>query len=276
MRVLCGVLGISLVLGGCATLKQAPVTHSPTASLQEYQEMAQSAKDDARYRGAKQHLDDLRTFYPATSGARDALLDLIYVSYQVHDFEAVLGYTDEFLRLYPNDPDGAYALYVQGVTHMQGSPKAGRFIKLDAGKRDNAYLRLAYADFEALNQNYPNHPYRADVDARLLHLYNQFAIRELEAARHYIAQGAYVAALERARWVFQYYPQSVATPDALAILAHGNQMLGQEVSAQAYREILRLNHPEYLLDDGQVNLHKAQDASTLSRVFDLPLLRRIL
>lgn len=256
-------LALALTATGCSTIKnlttsKTNVAVSATMNDNEYYALAMDAMAKNRHQEAANALTNLITFYPNGVYAKQALLDLIYVQYLAKDFEAVTNRTAQFLSAYPNSPEAAYALYAQGVTHMQGSPKAGRLVRLDQSLRDTAYLRLAFADFSNLLARYPNSPYHADTAQRMTAIYNQFANHELQAAYWYVKRGAYVAAANRAKWVFQYYPQSSATPEALAILAYSNEQLGLGDVAADYKTLLKINYPNYLAPNGQVRLPKAQ------------------
>lgn len=162
--------------------------------------------------------------------------------------------TAEFIRSYPTSANLDYVLYVQGVTHMAGSPKASRIFKHDQSQRDMSWLRLAFQDFQALVSNFPNSPYAPDAAQRMTAIYNDFAEHELVAARWYVKREAYVAAANRAKWVFQYYPQSQGVPEAIAILAYSNDKLGLADTANQYKTLLQINYPQYLGADGKVKL----------------------
>lgn len=250
----------ALTLSGCASIKglvkkDKEVVAAAEKSEADYYQDAQNAFAKERYREAIIALNNVRTFYPTGATAEQALLDLIYAEYQANDFEAVVKSTKEFIRLYPNSANMDYVLYVQGVTHMGGSPKLSRIFNLDQSQRDVTYLRLAFNDFQTLISRYPNSLYAPDTAQRMTAIYNDFAENELVAARWYIKRDAYVAAANRAKWVFQYYPQSQAVPEAIAILAYSNDKLGLNETASQYKTLLKLNYPSYLNADGSVKLN---------------------
>lgn len=253
----------TLTLTGCnaiqgLTKQKSDVVETAGDTADGYYQAAQTALSKERYSEAVIALKNLRTFYPNSRYAEQSLLELIYAHYNAGDLEATTGATAEFLQSYPTSPNLDYALYAQGVTHMEGSPKAGAFFKLNQAERDTAYLRLAFSDFSNLITRYPNSRYASDAALRMTAIYNQFAEHELQAAYWYIKREAYVAAVNRAKWIFQYYPQSTATPEAIAILALGNQKLGLTDTANQYKTLLQINHPNYLDDQGQVRLPKAE------------------
>lgn len=249
----------TMLLSGCSTIKSMvkkddDVIQSAENSEVGYYQDAQNALDKERYNEAITALSNVRTFYPTGRYAEQALLDLIYAQYRANDFESVTKSTAEFIRSYPTSPNVDYALYVQGVTNMGGAPKASRLFNLDQSQRDVSYLRLAFQDFQNLINHYPNSKYAPDAAQRMIAIYNDFAEHELVAARWYVKRDAYVAAANRAKWVFQYFPQSQGVPEAIAILAHSNEKLGLSDTANQYKTLLQINYPQYLGANGQVNI----------------------
>ena len=255
---LCVLMGALVTLPSCSTLKSLGKKDTVVARAEksetDYYQEAQEAITKKRFNQASVALTNLRTFYPTGRYAEQALLDLIYVQYNANNYEAVTETTTQFISSYPTSSHLDYALYAQGVTHMDGSPKASRLFRLDQSQRDTAYLRLAFSDFQRLLTRYPNSVYAPDAAQRMTHIYNQFAAHELQAAKWYIKRNAYVAAAERARWVFQYYPQSSSVPEAIAILAYANDKLGITSTADQYKTLLQINYPQYLSTSGQVLL----------------------
>lgn len=253
------IMGASLTMTGCASVKglgkkDKEVIATAEKSESGYYQDAQTALSKGRYREAIIALNNVRTFYPTGTQAEQALLDLIYAQYQAKDYEAVVASTEEFVRMYPSSKHIDYALYVQGVTNMGGAPKASRLFRLDQSQRDISYLRLAFNDFQTLINRFPNSPYAPDSAQRMTAIYNDFAEHELVAARWYIKRDAYVSAVNRAKWVFQYFPQSQAVPEAIAILAYGNEKLGLTETAEQYKTLLQINYPQYLNADGSVRV----------------------
>lgn len=264
----------TLTLSGCTTLKQITTKKEAVVARAEksdsgYYSDAMTALEKGHYNQAATALKNLRTFYPTSRYAQQALLDLIYTHYQAKNYEAVTAATADFIRAYPTSAYIDYALYVQGVTYMQGSPKAGQLFPLNQNERDTAYLRLAFADFQTLVTRHPNSRYAPDAAQRMLAIYNDFAEHELVAARWYVKREAYVAAANRARWVFQYYPQSLAIPESIAILAYSNDKLGLTNTANQYKTLLQINYPDYLSGRGKVLLPNQSNPSIIRQSLNL-------
>lgn len=246
-------LSAVLALTGCSTLKnltnKSDITLKAQATDSEYYARANDAINKGHFSQAALELNNLRTFYPTSRYAEQALLDLIYVYHHAKDYEAVITAANQFTNNYPNSRHLDYALYAKAITHMRGSPKTSDFFRLNQSERDTSYLRLAFADLQNLLTRFANSPYAPDAALRMTDIYNQFAHHELQAARWYIKKQAYVAAINRAKWVFNYYPQSQSVPEAIAILAYANEQLGLVSTSDDYKTLLKINYPQYLNGD---------------------------
>lgn len=237
-------------LSGCQAIKNFTDNKDPIAakagnSEEGYYQEAMLRIDKGHYNQATEELNNLRTFYPTGRYAEQALLDLIYVQYQAGEYETAVKTAEQFMRLYPNNPQISYAYYVRGVANMQGPSGGMNLIRLNQAQRDMTYFKVAFANFQELLNKYPNSVYAPDAAQRMLFIYNQLAEHELVAARWYMERKAYVAAVNRAKWVFQYFPQSEAIPESLVILAEGYDKLGQGDLANNYKTLLQINYPNY-------------------------------
>ncbi len=238
---------VAALTAGCAGNEVAP-------DLQEqelYQE-AQSSLDANRYSTAVDQLEALDTRFPFGSYAEQAQLELIYAYYQVENWEAARAAASRFIRLHPDHPQVDYAYYMRGLAAYQ----AGRFSLeslelIDISKRDLGASRDAYVDFGELVRRYPDSPYAADARQRIVYLRNVLARHELQVADFYLRKGAYVAAIERGRWVIEHYPQSTATRDALAAMVEGYLGLGMRDRASEVLSTLIENDPDHARLDGR-------------------------
>ena len=237
------LLALSVNLVGCQTFKNltggkdVDAVATAEKSEQGYYNDAIAQIDKGRYTQAIEDLNNLRTFYPTGQYAEQALLDVMYAQYESGKFEAAAASAEQFISLYPSNPQVSYAYYVRGVANMQGSSEGLKLFKLNQAERDTAYLRIAFANFQELINKYPNSPYAPDAAQRMTFIYNQFAESEMSAANWYVEREAYVAAVNRAKWVFQYYPLSESVPDALAVLAYSHEKLGLNDLANEYKTL---------------------------------------
>ena len=266
------LLALSINLVGCQTFKNltggkdVDAVETAEKSEQRYYNDAIAQIDKGRYTQAVEDLTNLRTFYPTGQYAEQALLDMMYAQYESGKFETAAASAEQFINLYPSNPQVSYAYYVRGVANMQGSSEGLKLFKLNQAERDTAYLRIAFANFQELINKYPNSPYAPDAAQRMTFIYNQFAESEMSAANWYIEREAYVAAVNRAKWVFQYYPLSESVPDAIALLAYSHEKLGLNDLAKEYKTLLQINYPNMLSADGRVKLNTKRERSLLNKL----------
>ena len=266
------LLALSVNLVGCQTFKNltggkdVDAVATAEKSEQGYYNDAIAQIDKGRYTQAIEDLNNLRTFYPTGQYAEQALLDVMYAQYESGKFEAAAASAEQFISLYPSNPQVSYAYYVRGVANMQGSSEGLKLFKLNQAERDTAYLRIAFANFQELINKYPNSPYAPDAAQRMTFIYNQFAESEMSAANWYIEREAYVAAVNRAKWVFQYYPLSESVPDAIAVLAYSHEKLGLNDLAKEYKTLLQINYPNMLSADGRVKLNTKRERTLLNKL----------
>ncbi|WP_394211047.1 outer membrane protein assembly factor BamD [Psychrobacter piscatorii] len=266
------LLALSVNLVGCQTFKNltgakdVDAVETAEKSEQGYYNDAIAQIDKGRYVQGVEELTNLRTFYPTGQYAEQALLDMMYAQYQGDKYEMAAASAEQFIRLYPSNPQVSYAYYVRGVANMEGSSESLKLFKLNQAERDTAYLRIAFANFQELISKYPNSPYAPDAAQRMTFIYNQFAESEMSAANWYIEREAYVAAVNRAKWVFQYYPLSESVPDAIAVLAYSHEKLGLTDLANEYKTLLQINYPNMLTSNGKVKLSTKRDRTWLNRI----------
>ena len=266
------LLALSVNLVGCQTFKNltgakdVDAVETAEKSEQGYYNDAIAQIDKGHYVQGVEELTNLRTFYPTGQYAEQALLDMMYAQYQSDQYEMAAASAEQFIRLYPSNPQVSYAYYVRGVANMEGSSESLKLFKLNQAERDTAYLRIAFANFQELVNKYPNSPYAPDAAQRMVFIYNQFAQSEMSAANWYIEREAYVAAVNRAKWVFQYYPLSESVPDAIAVLAYSHEKLGLTDLANEYKTLLQINYPNMLTSNGNVKLSTKRDRTWLNKI----------
>ena len=261
------LLALSVNLVGCQTFKNltggkdVEAVETAEKSEQAYYNDAITQIDKGHYIQGIEELTNLRTFYPTSKYAEQALLDMMYAQYEADKYEMAAASAEQFIRLYPSNPQVSYAYYVRGVANMEGSSESLKLFKLNQAERDTAYFRIAFANFQELISKYPNSPYAPDAAQRMTFIYNQFAASEMSAANWYIEREAYVAAVNRAKWVFQYYPLSESIPDAIAVLAYSHDKLGLTDLANEYKTLLQINYPNMLTSNGNVKLSTNKNTS---------------
>lgn len=244
-----GALALAAILmAGCASngnnTEEDEDSSVPQLSENELYREASESLEAGRYSTAVEQLEALDTRYPFGDHAEQAQLELIYAYYEVDDWEATRAAASRFIRLNPDHPQVDYAYYMRGLAAYQ----AGRFslerLKLiDISKRDLGASRDAYSDFRELVQRFPDSEYAPDARQRIVYLRNVMAEHELHVADFYLRKGAYLAAVERGRWVIEQYPEAPATRNALAVMVEGYLGLEMRDRASEVLSVLIENDP---------------------------------
>ncbi|CAM3505371.1 outer membrane protein assembly factor BamD [Halomonas lysinitropha] len=242
---LASLLLAGIVLAGCASNDSQEDELSGVAERQLYEE-GREALESSRYTTAINRLEAIDTRFPFGEHAEQAQLELIYAYYETDDWEGARAAASRFIRLHPDHPQVDYAYYMRGLAAWQ----AGRFSLerlrlIDISKRDLGATRDAYADFRELIQRFPDSQYAPDAQQRIVYLRNVLARHELHVADFYLRKGAYLAAVERGRWVIENYPQSAATHDALAVMVEGYLGLDMRDRARESLQVLIDNAPNH-------------------------------
>lgn len=224
---------------GCAT---APDT--PPSAAELYAE-ARSLANAADYENANNKYNELKSTYPTSPYAQQAVLEQIYGYLQRREFALAIAAADEFILLYPDHPQTPYAMYMKGTIYFrQDRGLLDKIGRQDPTERDSFLMRLSFEAYRELVDNYPDSEYTPDAVERMRYLINGLAKSEIHVATFYYEQGAYSAAIARAQNMLETYPDSTSNEDALVILMRAYEHIGAYGASQDAREVLEINFPE--------------------------------
>lgn len=252
-RALTLAILLGALLSGCSFFGDDDIEIADNGEQQIYFE-AQRHLDNENFNMAIRTLQLLESRYPFGRYAEQAQLELIFAHYGGYEYEAAIEAADRFIRLHPQHPNVDYAYYMKGLAayDLEGDFLSS-LVPTDDTKRDITHIKEAFAEFAQLLARFPDSPYAADARARMVHMRNMIARHEIHVANYYFRRGAYMAALNRGRWVVEHMQQTPAVADGLAIMAQAYLLLGLNDLAIDSIEVLRTNYPEHpsLNDEGE-------------------------
>lgn len=255
-----------VLLFGCSS-----ATKAPQLSERQFYEEAQAAIDNSNMTLAIERLQGLDSRYPFGRYAAQAKLDLVYCYYRTLDYEAAAATAERFINTNPDNPQLDYAYYMKGLSSY--SVDRGiieRFIPSDFTERDMGPARESFEDFKHLINRFPNSKYAEDARQRMVYLRNLLAAYELKAAEFYMRRGAYVAALNRGRYVVENFDTSPSVPDALVLMAEAYTELNMTDLRADTITVLKHNYPNHprLISKGGFKYNKTKygDRSLLNVV----------
>ena len=256
-------LCISLAIAGCS---KDEVEDDLEATEQLAYNSAQSSLRAGNYQGAIQKLQLLESRFPFGRYAEQAQLEIIFAYFKSAQPEAARAAADRFVRLHPMHPNLDYAYYLKGmISFEQDKNFLSSFIPMDPSKRDPGAARQSFDDFSQLIRRFPNSEYAPDAQQRMKYLRNLLAAAEVNVARYYIKRGAYVAAANRGRWVFENYQGAPSVPDALAIMVEAYKLLDMDDQADQALTVLNSNYPNHESLDENGNFRKTKTIKEAER-----------
>lgn len=240
-----------LGLAACASNKEQ-VDEARETERQLY-ETAQRQLRTQQWDLAITNLQRLEENFPFGTYAEQAQLELIYAFYRNYDFEASIAAADRFIRLHPRHRNVDYAYYMKGLSSFdQNRGFFERFLPTDMSHRDPGAARESFGYFNQLLNLFPKSQYAPDAEKRMVYLRNLLARYEIHVANYYFRRGAYVAAINRGRYVVENFQQTPAVPDALAVMVQGYKLLGMDDLQESTLAVLKTNFPDHpaLNEDG--------------------------
>lgn len=222
-------------------------------------ESAQGNLRSGNYSDAVSKLQMLEARFPFGRYAEQAQLEIIYAYYRSTQAEAARAAADRFIRLHPRHPNVDYAYYLKALASFEEDENfLARLFPMNPSTRDPGAARDSFNDFSQLIRRFPNSEYAPDSQRRMQYLKNLLAASEINVARYYIYRGAYVAAANRGRYVFENLQGTSAVPDALAIMVEAYQLLGMDNLARDALLVLSANYPDHrsLDSEGQFRANR--------------------
>lgn len=197
------------------------------------------------YRNAINYLEALEARFPFSNESKQAQLDLIFVYYRNGERESAIDAAIQFERENPTHPAVDYALYMRGLANFKGQRNfIDRTLRQDLSKRPPVLARESFSAFSRLVQRYPNSKYAPDAHQRMIFLRNRLAEHQNHVADYYIRRGAYVAALNRAKFAMESFDGSPGVSQSLVIMITAYEKLGMRDLADDTRRVLEVNFPE--------------------------------
>ncbi|WP_428771180.1 outer membrane protein assembly factor BamD [Vibrio sp.] len=236
-HTLSGLLALSLLFG-CSSSEEIV----PDVAPSELYSQAQEALQSGNWVTAKERLEALDTRYPFGAYTEQVQLDLIYTYYKNDDLALALGTIERFTRLNPTHDKLDWVLYMRGLTHMaQDRNFMHDLFNVDRSDRDPEPAKAAFIDFRRLLERYPQSPYAADAQKRMIAIKNRLADYDLATADFYLRRKAWIAAIKRSQELQKAFPGTEAARKSLQIQLAAYQELGLDDAVARTEELIKLN-----------------------------------
>ncbi len=234
------ILGLALLAAGCHSHRVDDAKSGPEVLYAR----AQKSMRDSSYAQAIKQLENLQSRFPFSEPARQSQIDLIYAYYKNREVEPAVDAADTFIRENPTNPRTDYAYYMKGLVYFERQANfLERYFHTDLSERPPINARKSFDAFAALLQKYPHSIYVADSRQRMIFLRNRLADFELHVARYYMRRGAYVGALNRAKFCIENYDGAPAVQGSIRILIDAYRQLKMNDLAANAERVYADNYP---------------------------------
>jgi len=195
------------------------------------------AMDASDYGSAVKIYQALQSRYPFAPETRQAQLDLIYLYYKSGQPEQAIDAAEAFERENPTHPRVAYSMYMRGRIYFdQEANFLEKFFRVDMSKRPPKQTMKSFSTFQELIRRFPDSEYAPDARQRMVFLRNRLTRYENYVAQYYVNRGAYVAAINRAKYALEHYPGAPELEQSMALMITAYEKLGmQDLAIDAKR-----------------------------------------
>ncbi len=268
MRILF-LLTLCLAFTSCSIFNSEERDEFASLSTEEqFYTTAQRQLFARNYRAAIATYQALESRFPFGRFAAQGQLELIFAYYSNLDLEAARAAADRFIRLHPDNPNIDYAYYMKGMASFaEDSGFMARFLPTDPSKRDPGRARDSFAEFSLLLALYPDSEYAADARARMIYLRNTLAAYEVHVAEYYLERRAYMAALNRGRYIVENFQGSPIVADGVAIMVECYLRMGLDELASTSLALLKDNYPDHPAIDSAGNFIVRSDVTNPSLLY---------
>jgi outer membrane protein assembly factor BamD len=235
----------TILLSGCSIFG-APTVLDETKGwgVERLYAEAETKMRERDYEKAISYFQTLESRYPHGRYAMQAQLEVAYAYFKKNEPVLCIAAADRFIKLHPNHPNIDYAYYLKGIATFNDRGIVEKLTRQGVSDRDPKSLRASFFALKELVTRYPESRYTKDATLRMTYLVNQLADHELHVARYYMKRKAYVAALNRAKYAIEAYPDAEGKEEALVIMISAYDLLEMEDLKQDSLRVLKTNYPD--------------------------------
>ncbi len=239
-RVLLVAAGIAMLAAGCRSHRADEARSGPEVIYAR----AQKAMKNSSWGEAIKQLEALQSRFPFSEPARQSQLDLIYAYYKGRQTDPAIDAADTFIRENPTNPRVDYAYYMKGLVYFERQANwLERKFNVDLSERPPINARKSFDAFQQLIEKFPHSQYVSDARQRMVFLRNRLADFELHVALYYMKRGAYVGAINRAKYCVENYDGAPAVKGSMKVLVDAYRDLKMMDLAATAERVYDDNYP---------------------------------
>lgn len=247
------ILLVAVTINACSLFgNPTPLDETKGWNEQKLYATGQEKMQDKNYDKAIDYFQKLESRYPHGVYATQAQLEIAYAYYKKVEPVLCISTMDRFIKLHPNHPALDYAYYMKGLATFNERGILDKLSKQEISDRDPKTLRASFNAFKELTDRFPNSRYYKDAAQRMVYLVNALALHEMHVARYYMQRKAYLAALNRTKYILETYPGASATEEALVTMVSAYDAMGMNDLRDDTIRVLKTNFPENPMITGKI------------------------
>jgi outer membrane protein assembly factor BamD len=206
---------------------------------------AQEFRDQGALDEAIKTYEQLQAAYPSSKYSMQSKLETPYALYKRERYDEAIDKLNDFIKIYPNHFSTPYAFYLRGIIAEDKSKSILDEFITDNAQRDVSSVKNAMNYYLALMDKFPNTEYAIESKAKLVTLRNVLARHELFVAIFYTKKEAYIASINRCKYIIEKFPNTPSVPAALHLIAHNYDKINAPKLAEDSRRVLKASYPKY-------------------------------
>ena len=206
---------------------------------------AQEFRDQGALDEAIKTYEQLQAAYPSSKYSMQSKLETPYALYKRERYDEAIDKLNDFIKIYPNHFSTPYAFYLRGIIAEDKSKSILDEFITDNAQRDVSSVKNAMNYYLALMDKFPNTEYAIESKAKLVTLRNILARHELFVAIFYTKKEAYIASINRCKYIIEKFPNTPSVPAALHLIAHNYDKINTPKLAEDSRRVLKASYPKY-------------------------------
>ena len=206
---------------------------------------AQEFRDQGALDEAIKTYEQLQAAYPSSKYSMQSKLETPYALYKRERYDEAIDKLNDFIKIYPNHFSTPYAFYLRGIIAEDKSKSILDEFITDNAQRDVSSVKNAMNYYLALMDKFPNTEYAIESKSKLVTLRNILARHELFVAIFYTKKEAYIASINRCKYIIEKFPNTPSVPAALHLIAHNYDKINAPKLAEDSRRVLKASYPKY-------------------------------
>ena len=182
---------------------------------------------------AAKKFNEAEILFPQSEWAPRAVLMAAYSYYSQNYYGDSIYELERFIKTYPNDQRLSYAHYLLAICYYE---------EVIDEKKDLGPLVKAQSEFKFIIKNYPDSDFALDSKFKLDLINDILASKEIYLGRYYISKEKWIAAINRFKYVLDYYDTTIYVEEAIHRLVEIYYRLGLIDESKKYASLLGYNY----------------------------------